>query len=113
MSTSNITTPLNEIKEISENNDPSSLKESSPSKTDSTAPTPPTVTALEKAKKVAEIINLIMKQVPRYSKEEAANVFEKAKENPKRAAKFLQNVFKQAGLDLSIDETLEKFKEYC
>mgnify|MGYP002520688144 CR=1 FL=1 len=113
MSTSNITTPLNEIKEISENNDPSSLKESSPSETDSTAPTPPTVTALEKAKKVAEIINLIMKQVPRYSKEEAANVFEKAKENPKRAAKFLQNVFKQAGLDLSIDETLEKFKEYC
>ena len=113
MSTSDITTPLNEIKEISENNDPSSLKESSPAETDSTASTPPTVTALEKAKKVAEIVNLIMKQVPRYSKEEAANVFEKAKENPKRAAKFLQNVFKQAGLDLSIDETLEKFKEYC
>ena len=115
MSTSTITTPLSEIKEVTENDNQSPISESSPAETDMGSMTPSTISNLEKAKKIEEIVGLIMKQVPRYSKQEATEVFERIKNEPnkKRSAKFLQNVFKQKGLDLDIDGVIDEFNKYC
>ena len=54
-----------------------------------------------------------MKQNPRFNKTEALNKIEEMKKNPKLYVKFLQNVFKQKGLVLNEEDTLNEFKKLC
>lgn len=63
------------------------------------------------AKAVAEFVDLMMQKVPNLNKTEALNRFENIRKNPENAWKFIQNVFKQKGLDLTREEAIKKFKE--
>ena len=114
MSTSDIKKSLKETLETKENNEPSSLSETSTSETLDLEDTGnQQLTATEAAKKLSEITELIMKQVPKYSIEEAEAVVKRIKGHERQYAKFLQNVFRHKGLELSIEEAINEFRKYC
>ena len=114
MSTSDIKKSLKETLETKENNEPSSLSETSTSEALDLEDTGnQQLTATEAAKKLSEITELIMKQVPKYSIEEAEAVVKRIKGHERQYAKFLQNVFRHKGLELSIEEAINEFRKYC
>ena len=96
----------------------SELKTEGPQETSTEEiPNTPLVSKTEKVKNLSSFADLVMSQNASVgkdiSKEEALKRSEKMKSNPKLYGKFFQNVFKQKGLDLSVEEAIEEFKKYC
>lgn len=114
MSTLDIKDPLSDTTKTTEDNSASDLKTEShqESNVEDTSNNQ-VITKTEEIKNLAAFADLIMKQVPTLSKEEALQKAENIKGKEKVFGKFLQNVFKQKGLDLSIDEAINEFKKYC
>lgn len=114
MSTLDIKNPLNDTTKVTEDNSASDLKTESPQESNvEDTSNNQVITKTEEIKNLAAFADLIMKQVPTLSKEEALQKAENIKGREKVFGKFLQNVFKQKGLDLSIDEAINEFKKYC
>lgn len=114
MSTLNIKDPLSDTTKTTEDNSASDLKTESPQESNvEDTSNNQVITKTEEIKNLAAFADLIMKQVPTLSKEEALQKAENIKGREKVFGKFLQNVFKQKGLDLSIDEAINEFKKYC
>lgn len=114
MSTMDIKDPLSDTTKIIEDNSASDLKTESPQESNvEDTSNSQVITKTEEVKNLAAFADLIMKQVPTLSKEEALQKAESIKGREKVFGKFLQNVFKQKGLDLSIDEAINEFKKYC
>lgn len=114
MSTLDIKNPLNDTTKVTEDNSTSDLKTESPQESNvEDTSSNQVITKTEEVKNLAAFADLIMKQVPTLSKEEALQKAESIKGREKVFGKFLQNVFKQKGLDLSIDEAINEFKKYC
>lgn len=114
MSTLDIKDPLSDTTKTTEDNSASDLKTESPQESNAEdTSNNQVITKTEEIKNLAAFADLIMKQVPTLSKEEALQKAESIKGREKVFGKFLQNVFKQKGLDLSIDEAINEFKKYC
>lgn len=114
MSTLDIKDPLSDTTKTTEDNSASDLKTESPQESNvEDTSNNQVITKTEEVKNLAAFADLIMKQVPALSKEEALQKAESIKGREKVFGKFLQNVFKQKGLDLSIDEAINEFKKYC
>lgn len=114
MSTLDIKDPLSDTTKTTEDNSASDLKTESPQESNvEDTSNNQVITKTEEVKNLAAFADLIMKQVPTLSKEEALQKAESIKGREKVFGKFLQNVFKQKGLDLSIDEAINEFKKYC
>lgn len=114
MSTLDIKDPLSDTTKTTEDNSASDLKTESPQESNvEDTSSNQVITKTEEVKNLAAFADLIMKQVPTLSKEEALQKAESIKGREKVFGKFLQNVFKQKGLDLSIDEAINEFKKYC
>ncbi len=114
MSTLDIKDPLSDTTKTTEDNSTSDLKTESPQESNvEDTSNNQVITKTEEIKNLAAFADLIMKQVPTLSKEEALQKAENIKGREKVFGKFLQNVFKQKGLDLSIDEAINEFKKYC
>lgn len=114
MSTQDIKDPLSDTTKTTEDNSASDLKTESPQESNvEDTSNNQVITKTEEVKNLAAFADLIMKQVPTLSKEEALQKAESIKGREKVFGKFLQNVFKQKGLDLSIDEAINEFKKYC
>lgn len=114
MSTLDIKDPLSDTTKTTEDNSTSDLKTESPQESNvEDTSNNQIITKTEEIKNLAAFADLIMKQVPTLSKEEALQKAESIKGREKVFGKFLQNVFKQKGLDLSIDEAINEFKKYC
>lgn len=114
MSTLDIKDPLSDTTKTTEDNSASDLKTESPQESNvEDTSNNQVITKTEEVKNLAALADLIMKQVPTLSKEEALQKAESIKGKEKIFSKFLQNVFKQKGLDLSIDEAINEFKKYC
>nr|DAG91621.1 MAG TPA: ATP dependent DNA helicase [Crassvirales sp.] len=114
MSTLDIKDPLSDTTKTTEDNSASDLKTESPQESNvEDTSSNQVITKTEEIKNLAAFADLIMKQVPTLSKEEALQKAESIKGREKVFGKFLQNVFKQKGLDLSIDEAINEFKKYC
>lgn len=114
MSTLDIKDPLSDTTKTTEDNSASDLKTESPQESNvEDSSNSQVITKTEEIKNLAAFADLIMKQVPTLSKEEALQKAESIKGREKVFGKFLQNVFKQKGLDLSIDEAINEFKKYC
>lgn len=114
MSTLDIKNPLNDTTKVTEDNSASDLKTESPQESNvEDTSNSQVITKTEEIKNLAAFADSIMKQVPTLSKEEALQKAENIKGREKVFGKFLQNVFKQKGLDLSIDEAINEFKKYC
>lgn len=114
MSTLDIKDPLSDTTKTTEDNSASDLKTESPQESNvENTSNSQVITKTEEIKNLAAFADLIMKQVPTLSKEEALQKAESIKGREKVFGKFLQNVFKQKGLDLSIDEAINEFKKYC
>lgn len=114
MSTLDIKDPLSDTTKTTEDNSASDLKTESPQESNvEDASNSQVITKIEGVKNLAAFADLIMKQVPTLSKEEALQKAESIKGREKVFGKFLQNVFKKKGLDLSIDEAINEFKKYC
>lgn len=114
MSTLDIKDPLSDTTKTTEDNSASDLKTESPQESNvEDTSNSQVITKTEEVKNLAAFADLIMKQVPTLSKEEALQKAESITGREKVFGKFLQNVFKQKGLDLSIDEAINEFKKYC
>ncbi len=114
MSTLDIKDPLSDTTKTTEDNSASDLKTESPQESSiEETSNNQVITKTEEVKNLAAFADLIMKQVPTLSKEEALQKAGSIKGREKVFGKFLQNVFKQKGLDLSIDEAINEFKKYC
>lgn len=114
MSTSDIKDPLSDTTKTTEDNSASDMKTESPQESNvEDTSNSQVITKTEKVKNLSAFADLIMKQVPTLSKEEALQKAESIKGREKVFGKFLQNVFKQIGLNLSIDEAINEFKKYC
>jgi hypothetical protein len=114
MSLADITKPLNETKETIEDMQESELQATSPAEADAAQESnADTVTDSEKAKQIAELAELLMKQNPKFNKTQALNQIERMKEKPDMYAGFLVNVFKQKGLNLTKEEAIKEFKKMC
>lgn len=114
MSTLDIKDPLSDTTKTTEDNSASDLKTESPQESNvEDTSNSQVIIKTEEIKNLAAFADLIMKQVPTLSKEEALQKAESIKGREKVFGKFLQNVFKQKGLDLSIDEAINEFKKYC
>lgn len=114
MSTLDIKDPLSDTTKTTEDNSASDLKTESPQESNvEDASNSQVITKIEEVKNLAAFADLIMKQVPTLGKEEALQKAESIKGREKVFGKFLQNVFKKKGLDLSIDEAINEFKKYC
>ena len=114
MSTLNIKDPLSDTTKTTEDNSASDLKTESPQESNvEDTSNSQVITKTEEVKNLAAFADLIMKQVPTLSKEEALQKAESIKGREKVFGKFLQNVFKQIGLYLSVDEAINEFKKYC
>ena len=114
MSTLDIKDPLSDTTKTTEDNSASDLKTESPQESNvEDTSNSQVITKTEEIKNLSAFADLIMKQVPTLSKEEALQKAESIKGREKVFGKFLQNVFKQKGLDLSIDEAINEFKKYC
>lgn len=114
MSTLDIKDPLSDTTKTTEDNSASDLKSESPQESNvEDTSNSQVITKTEEIKNLAAFADLIMKQVSTLSKEEALQKAESIKGREKVFGKFLQNIFKQKGLDLSIDEAINELKKYC
>lgn len=121
ISTSDITNPLSEVSNVSEEKPTSTvqefasdLKTESPqeSTTEESVKTP-VITKTEEVKNLSSLADLIMLQNPKLDHSGAEKLALTIKEKEKMFTKFLQKVFKQKGLGLNEDEALDEFHKYC
>ena len=116
MNLNDITAPLSDTTKTAEDNVASAFEENGAVQ-DSTEETPTSpITDTEATKQVSELAQLMMKLNPDWTVETANRNIEKIKSDDKqlwKSRKFLQNVFKQKGLELSEQEAMDKFKEMC
>lgn len=121
ISTSDITNPLSEVSNVSEEKPTSTVQESASdlkteSPQESTAEESvktPVITKTEEVKNLSSLADLIMLQNPKLDHPGAEKLALTIKEKEKMFTKFLQKVFKQKGLDLNEDEALDEFHKYC
>lgn len=121
ISTSDITNPLSEVSNVSEEKPTSTVQESASdlkteSPQESTAEESvktPVITKTEEVKNLSSLADLIMLQNPKLDHSGAEKLALTIKEKEKMFTKFLQKVFKQKGLDLNEDEALDEFHKYC
>ena len=112
MSTSEIDKPISETLNVEEDNNPSSLSEKG-STEDSTDKAKDVKTDRDNEYSMSNLADLIMKQNPRFDKNEALDKIEDIKKDIKSYRKFLVNVFKHKGLNLNENQTMEEFNKYC
>lgn len=121
ISTSEITNPLSEVSNVSEEKPASTVQESASdlkteSPQESTAEESvktPVITKTEEVRNLSSLANLIMLQNPKLDHPGAEKLALTIKEKERMFTKFLQKVFKQKGLDLNEDEALDEFHKYC
>lgn len=121
ISTSEITNPLSEVSNVSEEKLASTVQESASdlkteSPQESTAEESvktPVITKTEEVKNLSSLADLIMLQNPKLDHSGAEKLALTIKEKEKMFTKFLQKVFKQKGLDLNENEALDEFHKYC
>ena len=121
ISTSEITNPLSEVSNVSEEKPASTVQESASdlkteSPQESTAEESvktPVITKTEEVKNLSSLADLIMLQNPKLDHSGAEKLALTIKEKEKMFTKFLQKVFKQKGLDLNENEALDEFHKYC
>lgn len=114
ISLSDIKDPLSLTTATIENNDSSDLKTQSPQESDAASDSKTDlVSDKEKSIDIDKFADGIMALNPRYNKTEALNKIGDIKSNTNMYAKFIQNVFKQMGLEFDKEEAIKKFKEMC
>lgn len=121
ISTSEITNPLSEVSNVSEEKPASTVQESASdlkteSPQESTAEESvktPVITKTEEVRNLSSLADLIMLQNPKLDHSGAEKLALTIKEKERMFTKFLQKVFKQKGLDLNEDEALDEFHKYC
>lgn len=121
INTSDITNPLSEVSNVSEEKPASTVQESASdlkteSPQESTAEESvktPVITKTEEVKNLSSLADLIMLQNPKLDHSGAEKLALTIKEKEGMFTKFLQKVFKQKGLDLNEDEALKEFHKYC
>lgn len=121
ISISDITNPLSEVSNVSEEKPASTVQESASdlkteSPQESTAEESvktPVITKTEEVKNLSSLADLIMLQNPKLNHSGAEKLALTIKEKEGMFTKFLQKVFKQKGLDLNEDEALKEFHKYC
>jgi exodeoxyribonuclease-5 len=121
ISTSDITNPLSEVSNVSEEKLASTVQESASdlkteSPQESTAEESvktPVITKTEEVKNLSSLADLIMLQNPKLDHSGAEKLALTIKEKERMFTKFLQKVFKQKGLDLNENEALDEFHKYC
>lgn len=121
ISTSEITNPLSEVSNVSEEKLASTVQESaSDLKTESPQESiaeesvkTSVITKTEEVKNLSSLADLIMLQNPKLDHSGAEKLALTIKEKEKMFTKFLQKVFKQKGLDLNENEALDEFHKYC
>lgn len=112
MNTSEIDKPISETLNVEEDNNPSSLSEKG-STEDSTDKAKDVKTDRDNEYSMSNLADLIMKQNPRFDKNEAVDKIEDIKKDIKSYRKFLINVFKHKGLNLNENQAMEEFNKYC
>lgn len=121
ISTSDITNPLSEVSNVSEEKPASTVQEfASDLKTESPqeytaeeSVKTSVITKTEEVKNLSSLADLIMLQNPKLDHSGAEKLALTIKEKEKMFTKFLQKVFKQKGLDLNENEALDEFHKYC
>ena len=121
ISTSEITNPLSEVSNVSEEKPASTVQESaSDLKTESPQESTAeesvktsVITKTEEVKNLSSLADLIMLQNPKLDHPGAEKLALTIKEKERMFTKFLQKVFKQKGLDLNENEALDEFHKYC
>ena len=121
ISISDITNPLSEVSNVSEEKPASTVQEfASDLKTESPQESTaeesvktPVITKTEEVKNLSSLADLIMLQNPKLNHSGAEKLALTIKEKEGMFTKFLQKVFKQKGLDLNEDEALKEFHKYC
>ena len=121
ISTSDITNPLSEVSNVSEEK-PASIVQESASDLKTESPQESTaeesvktsvITKTEEVKNLSSLADLIMLQNPKLDHSGAEKLALTIKEKEKMFTKFLQKVFKQKGLNLNENEALDEFHKYC
>lgn len=121
ISTSEITNPLSEVSNVSEEKPASTVQESaSDLKTESPQESTAeesvktsVITKTEEVKNLSSLADLIMLQNPKLDHPGAEKLALTIKEKERMFTKFLQKVFAQKGLNLNEDEAIAEFHKYC
>ena len=121
ISTSDITNPLSEVSNVSEDKAASTVQESaSDLKTESPQESTAeesvetsVITKTEEVKNLSSLADLIMLQNPKLDHSGAEKLALTIKEKERMFTKFLQKVFTQKGLNLNEDEAIAEFHKYC
>lgn len=114
MSTLDIKDPLSDTTKTTEDNSASDLKTESPQESNvEDTSNSQVITKTEEVYKMEDFINLLTMQNPKLVGEAAITKVEQMKDNPKLFDGFLQNVFKNKGLNLNKEEAIKEFKKYC
>lgn len=121
ISTSDITNPLSEVSNVSEEKPASTVQESaSDLKTESPQESTAeesvktsVITKTEEVKNLSSLADLIMLQNPKLDHSGAEKLALTIKEKERMFTKFLQKVFAQKGLNLNEDEAIAEFHKYC
>ena len=114
ISLNDIKTPLVETLRTSEDNETSDLEETSFQDTSAEETSEPIKSETQEIKSFSELADLIQKQVPTLDKEGAMKRIKTIQEyGPRMFKGFLQNVFKQKGLNLNEEEAINEYNKYC
>lgn len=114
MSTLDIKDPLSDTTKTTEDNSASDLKTESPQESNvEDTSNNQVITKTEEVYKMEDFMNLLTMQNPKLVGEAAIAKIEQMKNNPKLFDGFLQNVFKNKGLNLNKEEAIKEFKKYC
>lgn len=115
MSTKDIISPFNLTRNAVTDNTTSDMKQPTPQESDAEGPVRRTETVETGSKKLAELVDGIMKTNPQATQQSALEVIERIKNQgyPNRYQGFLQNVFAHMGIQLDKDKVIDKFKEFC
>ena len=108
------TTDVSDSESISTDNEVSAdMNTASPQESVTEESVSSIITKTEEVKNLSAIADLIMLQNPKLDHPAAEKRAEDIKGNERLYRKFLQNVFKHKGLNLSEEEAIEEFKKYC
>ena len=114
MDLKDIKNPLVETLSTSEDNEASDMENKSNQDFNVEETPKPIVSDTQAAKNLSMVADLIQKQVPYLNHEKAIAKAEEIRDRgAKKYRKFLQNVFKQKGLNLNEEEAINEFNKYC
>lgn len=114
MDLKDIKNPLVETLSTSEDNEASDMEDKSNQDFNVEETPKPIVSDTQAAKNLSMVADLIQKQVPDLNHEKAIAKAEEIRDRgAKKYRKFLQNVFKQKGLNLNEEEAINEFNKYC